>query len=199
MKSFWGKATSEILTGISAYHEKNPLKSGFIKEELRSRTTGSTNQRLFNFIVNQQIKKGVIVQENELLRMKDHRVTLASDQKEMREHIEQAYLKGRLQPPHFKDVSKDFPDGEGTDILAVLLKDGVLLKIKEDLYFHSTPVEELKNKVIDFLKKNGELNTAQLKEMTGTSRKYTIPLIEYFDHEQITVRVGDSRVLRKKI
>jgi selenocysteine-specific elongation factor len=73
-----------------------------------------------------------------------------------------------------------------------------LLKIKEDLYFHRRAVEELEKRLIDFLKKNGEITTPQFKEMTGTSRKYTIPLIEYFDLSQITVRVGDSRVLRKK-
>ena len=49
-----------------------------------------------------------------------------------------------------------------------------------------------------FLKDNEEIDTPKFKEMTGASRKYTIPLIEYFDKSQLTVRVGDARVLRKK-
>jgi selenocysteine-specific elongation factor len=73
-----------------------------------------------------------------------------------------------------------------------------LVKIKEDLYFHGKALENLRGRLIDFLKNNGEISTPQFKEMTGVSRKYTIPLIEYFDREQVTVRVGDSRVLRKK-
>ena len=198
-EEFLEKATQEIMITLSEYHKNNPLKAGILKEELRSKTTGATNQRLFNYIITQQIRQEVIVQDNENLHLKDHRVTLASDQKEIRERIEQIYLKGKLQPPSFKEVQKEFPDGNGTGILGVLLKEGILIKVKEDLYFHSKSIEELKEKLISFLQKNGEINTAQIKDLTGASRKYSIPLIEYFDHEQITVRVGDNRVLRKKI
>jgi selenocysteine-specific elongation factor len=79
-----------------------------------------------------------------------------------------------------------------------MVKEGGILKVKEDLYFHLEAVDGLKSELIAFLKNNGEITTPQFKEMTGTSRKYTIPLIEYFDRTQITVRVGDTRVLRKK-
>ncbi len=198
-EEFLEKATREIMTTLSEYHKNNPLKAGILKEELRSRTTGATNQRLFNYIITQQIRQEAVVQDNEILHLKDHRVTLASDQKEIRQRIEEIYLKGKLQPPYFKEVQKEFPDGNGADILGVLLKEGILIKVKEDLYFHSKLLEELKEKLISFLQKNGEINTAQFKDMTGASRKYSIPLIEYFDHEQVTVRVGDNRVLRKKI
>jgi selenocysteine-specific elongation factor len=70
--------------------------------------------------------------------------------------------------------------------------------VKEDLYFHKKVLEDLKNQLISFLKKEGEITTPQFKTMTGASRKYTIPLIEYFDKSQLTVRVGDTRILRKK-
>ena len=198
-EEFLHKATQEIMTTLSEYHKNNPLKAGILKEELRSRTTGATNQRLFNYIITQLIKQEAVVQDNEILHLKEHRVTLASDQKEIRERIEQIYLKGKLQPPYFKEIQKEIPGREGTDILGVLLKEGILIKVKEDLYFHRKSIEELKEKLISFLQKNGEVNTAQFKDMTGASRKYSIPLIEHFDHEQITVRVGDNRVLRKKI
>ena len=72
------------------------------------------------------------------------------------------------------------------------------MKVKEDLYFHRKAIEDLRDKLITLLREKGEITTPQFKDMTGVSRKYTIPLIEYFDRSQITVRVGDSRVLRKK-
>ncbi len=198
-EEFLQKAIQEIMSVLTEYHRKNPLKTGIMKEELRSRTTGAKNPRLFNYLITQQSKLGTIVLENELLRLENHRVTLASDQKEIRERIEKIYLKAKLQPPSFKDVKTEFPDGDGQDILGVLLKDGILIKVKEDLYFHKNSIEELREKLIGFLQKNSEINTGQFKDMTGASRKYSIPLIEYFDHEQITVRVGDNRILRKKI
>ena len=81
-------------------------------------------------------------------------------------------------------------------MLALLIDEGVVVKTKDDLYFHVKTVNSLKQKLIDFLKANGEITTPQFKEMTGVSRKYVIPLIEYFDSTNVTIRVGDIRKLR---
>ena len=182
--------------GNLGYHP--PLKAGFPKEELRSRTSGSTNQKLFNYIVNHLIQEGVVVQEMEALRLTEHKVTLAQDQEKARHDIEEIYLKGGLQPPYFKEVKDKFAGHTGSDVLQVMVKDGLLVKVKEDLYFHKKVLEGLGSQLIAFLKENGEISTPQFKNMTGVSRKYTIPLIEYFDKSQVTVRVGDTRILRKK-
>ena len=72
-----------------------------------------------------------------------------------------------------------------------------MVKVKEDLYFHSEAIEDLRNRLVAFLMENQEITTPQFKEMTGASRKYVIPLIEYFDAKNVTLRIGDSRRLRK--
>jgi selenocysteine-specific elongation factor len=79
-----------------------------------------------------------------------------------------------------------------------MIQEGVLVKVKEDLYFHHEAIDALRDKLVGFLREKGEIETPQFKEMTGVSRKYTIPLIEYFDRSRVTVRVGDKRVLRKQ-
>jgi len=79
-----------------------------------------------------------------------------------------------------------------------MVKEHILVKVKEDLYFHHGAIKELEERLIKFLQEKGEITTSELKELTGVSRKYTIPLIEYFDKIQLTVRVGDKRVLRKR-
>ncbi len=192
------KASKEIMNILTKYHRDFPLKVGLPKEELRSRTSGSWNQKLFNYVVNQLIGEGAIVQEKEALRLKAHKVTLAQDQEEVHHQIEKIYLKSGLKPPYFRQVKDRFPRDTGIDVLQVMVKDGVLIKVKEDLYFHKKAIEGLKNELIAFLKEKGEISTPQFKDMTGASRKYAIPLIEYFDKSQVTVRVGDNRVLRKK-
>lgn len=195
---FLEKAVKEIISTLTGYHHDFPLKVGLPKEELRSRTIGSRNQRLFNSIIEQLIDEDTIVQEKEALRLKDHKITLARDQESARHRIEEIYLKGGLQPPYFKDLKDRFPKDAGADLVQVMVKEGLLIKVKEDLYFHREAIEGLKNRLIAFLKDKGEISTPQFKEMTGVSRKYTIPIIEYFDRSQITVRVGDNRVLRKR-
>ncbi|MBW2167951.1 MAG: SelB C-terminal domain-containing protein, partial [Deltaproteobacteria bacterium] len=195
---FLKKAKDEILKTLTQYHKDFPLKAGLLKEELRSRTTGAKNPKLFNYLVNQLARENIIVQEKEIVHLKDHQVTLAQDQEKTRQKLEERYLKSGLQPPYFKELNDKFPGNTGLEVLEVMLKEGVLLKIKEDLFFHRNAIEELKGRLVKFLKDHGTITTPQFKEMTGTSRKYTIPLIEYFDQSQLTVRVGDSRVLRKK-
>ncbi len=195
---FLTKAREEIMTILTEYHRDFPLRTGFPKEELRSRTSGSTNQKLFNYLVNQLIQEGVVVQEMEALRLTEHKVTLAQDQETVRHDIEAIYLKGGLQPPYFREVKDKFPGHTGTDVLQVMVKEGVLIKVKEDLFFHKRVLEDLESQLITFLKEKGEISTPEFKDMTGASRKYTIPLIEYFDKTQLTVRVGDTRILRKK-
>jgi selenocysteine-specific elongation factor len=195
---FLKKARDEILDILTQYHIKFPLKAGLVKEELRSRTSGANNAKLFNYLVHQLAGEGVIVQEKEAVRLKDHKVTLAQDQQKTRRKLEETYTKSGLQPPYFQDIKKEFPGNSSTEVLEVMVKEGVVFKIKEDLYFHHKAINKLKSDLINFLKNQGEITTPQFKEMTGVSRKYTIPLIEYFDRTQVTVRVGDTRVLRKK-
>ncbi len=195
---FLEKARKELLKTLSDYHKAFPLKQGLQKEELRSRMSGPKDPKLFNYLVHQLAKEEALVQEKEVVRMKDHQVTLAQDQEKVRRELEEIYSKGRLQPPYFKEIKSKFKGNSALEVLGVMVKDRVLLKIKEDLYFHRNAISQLEKELVDFLKNKGEISTPEFKDMTGASRKYTIPLIEYFDRSQLTVRVGDSRVLRKK-
>ncbi len=195
---FLKKAKEEVTDTLTQYHKDNPLKTGLQKEELRSRTTGSGNQKLFNYLMNQLSQEGTVVQEKEIVRLKDHQVTLAQDQKETRKKLEEIYATSGLKPPYVKEWKNDFPGNTGPEVLEVMVKEGVLLKATEELYFHKAAIDELEGRLVDFLKTNGEITTPQFKDLTGASRKYAIPLVEYYDRNQVTVRVGDSRVLRKK-
>jgi len=76
--------------------------------------------------------------------------------------------------------------------------DGVLIKTKQELYFHNEHLNRLKAELIGYLQQHEEITTPQFKDMTGASRKFVIPLLEYFDAKNITIRVGDVRKLRQK-
>ena len=195
---FVKRTRQEILERISQYHKQFPLKLGLPKEELRSQVASIRGPKLFDFLLNDLTKQGVIVQEKELVRLREHKVTLAEDQRRAKRELEKIYLDSWLQPPYFREVKSKFPGNTAEDVLEVMIKEGVLVKVKDDLYFHRNAIADLQQRLVNFLKEHGEITTPQFKEMTGASRKYTIPLIEYFDKSQVTVRVGDNRVLRKK-
>ena len=184
---------------LDKYHETNPLKAGMPKEELRSKFPRLSNSKLFNLVLNQMIKNKQIVQEENTVRLDSHRVSLGEDQADVREKILKAYQVGGLQPPYFREVvdKLDADPKRTKEVLIHLVEEGQVVKTKEDLYFHAQAVDELKNRLVAFLKSHGEITTPQFKEMTGASRKYVIPLIEYFDSKNVTLRVGDSRKLRR--
>ena len=192
------KAREEITTTLAQYHKDFPLKGGLQKEELRSRTAGANNQKLFNYLISQLSQEGVVVLDKETIRLKEHKVTLAQDQEKTRREVEEIYRKSELQPPYFRDLKDKFSGNAGKDVLDLMVKDGVLVKVKEDLYFHKEAIEGLKQRLMGYLKDKGEIDAPQFKDMTNISRKYMIPLLEYFDACQLTMRVGDKRVLRRK-
>jgi len=76
------------------------------------------------------------------------------------------------------------------------VREEALKKINEDLYFNAQSLTDLQGKLVEFLKKEGEINAQGFKSLTGLTRKFSIPLMEYFDKAKVTIRVGDKRILR---
>lgn len=184
---------------LESYHKDHPLKTGMSREVLKSKLAHSLSSKLFSLLVQDMTKSNIVIQEKEIIRLSGHTVALEADQKDVRHRIEQTYLQSGLQPPYFRDLVASHKQNPAhvKEILIHMLGEGTLVKVKDDLYFHRSVIENLKNRLISFLKANSEITTPQFKEMTGVSRKYTIPLIEYFDSTKATLRVGDIRRLRE--
>ena len=191
---------SEMTGRLRAFHEANPLKAGMSKEELKSKLPAPMDPKLFNLLLNQMIKAGTVAQEENTVRLAGHSVSLGVDQADLRDKILKTYRESGLQPPFFRDVSKglNVDPNYAADVLQHLIDEGLIVRTKDDLYFDADAVEGLRKKLVGFLEENGEITTPQFKEMTGASRKYVIPLIEYFDSRMVTLRVGDVRKLRRR-
>lgn len=185
---------------LGAYHKAHPLKEGMPKEELKSKLPTGMDNKLFTMILNLLGKSRDIVQQEDLIRLADHQVSMGLDQETLSRQIQDIYLKNGITPPYFKEVRTrlDAPAEQIDQVLALLVDKGILVKVKEDFYYHRDPLEDLKKKLVDYLVANEEISTPQVKDMTGASRKFVIPLIEYFDNIQLTLRVGDVRKLRKR-
>jgi len=191
------KAAAEHLKG---YHQAFPLKSGMLKEELKSKFPPDTDVKLFNLVLNQMIKDNVVAQEEKTVRLKSHKVSLAGDEATLRQKMLKIYRDSGLQPPFFRDVTESLKaePAQAKDVLNLLIEEGQIIRTKDDLYFHAEAIADLKLRLVKFLEQHGEMNPSQFKDMTGgASRKFLIPLLEYFDSKNVTLRVGDVRMLRK--
>ena len=189
----------QVLALLSDYHKAYPLKTGMSKGELKSKFPRILTEKLFNFLLNLLTKSNKIHVAENSVRLAGHEVTLKADQSDIKEKIIRTYRDSGLQPPYFKELTAELETDakDAKNVLMVLVKEGIMVKVKEDLFFHADTVQALQERLATFLKSHGEIATPQFKEMTGASRKYTIPLLEYFDATNFTIRVGDIRQLRK--
>jgi len=192
--------TDGMLKFLAAFHKADSMKPGVQRGELASSWGRGLPPKLFHLIVERLLKQGDVVAEQEVLRLKDHKVSLASDQAKVRETIVTAYEQGGTTPPNLKEVldplGMDFK--QAAAVLKLLQDEGVLVRLTNDLYYHGPALEEIKSRMLGFFEGNQEMSAPDFKNVTGLSRKYLIPLLEYFDKEKITVRVGDVRHLRKR-
>jgi selenocysteine-specific elongation factor len=194
------KLSQMITEQLEKFHRRQPLRSGMSKEELFARMPGGVDAKLFNEITQRLARNDDIVQEKDLVRLSSHQVALAGKQQKVREKLESIYRQAGLQPPFFREVAQSLgvSDGEARQILNWMLEQKLLVKVKEDMYFHRGVLEELRQRLLDFFGEQEEITTSQFKELTQTSRKYTIPLLEFLDTTRFTIRVGDVRRLRHK-
>jgi len=195
-EEFYNRLKEIMLSHIKDYHFQYPLRPGIPKEELRSKLKIIKDIKLFNYILERLVHEGIAEIEKENVRLKGYRPHLTDEQERVREEIEKIYKESRFQPPYFKEIKEKYPD-LADNILEYLLSQGTLVKIKEDLFLHKDSEEKLFSIVREFLERHGEMSVKDFKELTNTTRKYSIPLLEYLDKSQITVRVGDVRKLRK--
>ncbi len=196
------EAVSQQITDLlAAFHQQNPLRTGIAKEELRSQLLRPVvDQKVLHALLASLSKKGLIEQAGAEVKLTGHTVTLQVNEQEMEQKISELYRQAGLTPPILKEVLAafaEFPEKQIRQVIDLLLNKRTLIKINETLCFYAPVVEELQEKVTAFIRKEGEIDAQRFKDLTGLTRKFSIPLLEYFDKIKLTIRIDDKRVLRK--
>ncbi|WP_163336874.1 selenocysteine-specific translation elongation factor [Desulfopila sp. IMCC35008] len=192
---------AEILTSLAAFHKANPLQLGLVKEELRSTVGRNVDQKVFGYCLNELTRKGEVVQEESVVRLSTHEVALKADEEELQRDIIEWYGGKGLFTPTVRETIDHFSEYQEKmikQVLDLLIREGKLAKISETLYYRKTIIDELAEKVVVYMTENGEIDAPGFKELTGLTRKFSIPILEYFDRVKLTMRIGDKRILRKK-
>ncbi len=189
-----------ILSALTAFHSSNPLKNGMGREELRSQIRPAVDARLLMHQLGVLAKKGEIVQEGAEVRLSSHAVRLQVDEAAMEAKLEAVYREAGLTPPNLRDALELFPEvpeKQAMQMVDLLITRGVLVRVSDTLLFHASILGYMQERLVDVLREKGEIDTPAFKDLTGLTRKFTIPLLEYFDRTKLTLRIGDKRVLRK--
>ena len=190
-----------IVQGLATYHKANPLKEGISKEELKAALPATISAKLFNMVLLSLGKKQAIVSDKDNVRLASHQVQLAGEEDALRRAVIETYAQAGLAPPSLSDVINTLGGQKGMaqNIIKLMLKDGDLIKINEEMCFARSALDKLREDYKAQIIRDGKATPATFKDLTGLSRKYIIPLMEYFDASKLTVRVGDHRILREKI
>jgi selenocysteine-specific elongation factor len=183
---------------VEAYHAANPRRPAMPREELRSQIQGVEDPRFFHAICDHWVRAGDLEGDEHSLRIPGFQVRLGDAFEGLMKAVEEQVAAGGVTPPILGELRAAFPGADLEDALAHLVKEGRLVRVTPELIFHRDAVDGVRARVVAHLETHGTITTQQYKEITGLTRKYLIPLAEYFDATRLTVRTSDSaRRLRK--
>jgi selenocysteine-specific elongation factor len=203
-------AFQQLLTGlhslVSGFHNRNPLVAGISKEELREQaglrasifaaalaaSTGGYAGK--NGAVSEKARLEIA---GDLVHLPGHGVVMKDEEAESRKIIEQAFASAGLKVPALKDVLAGLKIDKvrSQKIVTLLMRDRVLVKVSDNLVFHQSALSQLRQSLAAQKAQSPKIDIGRFKDLTGVSRKYAIPLLEYLDRERVTRRVGDERVI----
>jgi selenocysteine-specific elongation factor len=191
----FSKVKEDLLRALKKFHDANPLVAGMSKEELRDRI--NLGPEVFYSVLGNLAEEKKLEVAGELVHLPGRGVVMKDEEAESKKIIEQAFASAGLKVPSLKEVlaSLKVDKIRAQKIVTLLLRDKVLIKISEELVFHQTALLDLRHKIAALKTTAPKIDVARFKDMTGVSRKYAIPLLEYLDRERVTRRVGDERLI----
>jgi len=189
----WSAAVAQLL---ETYHRDFPLREGYPREDLRSRKFQVLNSRVFQMLLLEMEKDGLIRVTPQAVALQGFAAGPSPQQEKLISRIKHELEEFAFLPPSWNDLSRSAGLDEvfAAELLQYMLRTGDLVKIAEELYFLKDVLAGARQKVSQSLRDKGEITVAEVRDLLQTSRKFALPLLEYFDREKLTRRVGDKRL-----
>jgi selenocysteine-specific elongation factor len=187
----------ELQRFLEAFHRQNPLKPNISSEELRARVRGLV-ERVHLMALDELRRQGAVVVERDRVRLTTHQVALDDARERLLTEVEAEFLAAGYQPPRAEELFDKLKVGKGhhKELLQVLIDQGRAVRLKDNVIFHRINLDKVESVLVQYLRDHREITPIEFKDLLGVSRKFAIPLLEYFDGQKVTIRVGDKRVLR---
>ncbi len=183
----------KITSIVSDYHKKYRLKAGMPKAELFSKF--KMGQKEMTVITDLLIKKALLKGEQSFIALPGFEIRYDEKQLQHKKRIEKILLDKKFTPPGIKELTQG--SKQLLELLDSLIGNSVV-RLDEDIVMHVKAFEEAKLKVLRHFEKNGKMTLGEFRDMTGSSRKYSLAILEYMDRQGLTKRVEDYRILGKQ-
>jgi selenocysteine-specific elongation factor len=191
---FAARATGELV----AAHEREPWAMG-VTSLLLARTLGIHEPLLLRLLA-ALVEEGRIAQRHGYYATTGHQPKLTADQRAFFEKYVPFDAVTPFTPVPFDAVAAQLKASGITGIAKAfdsLVARGALVKV-DDVLYRGTQIEQAHQRIDAFITQHGKMTMAEFRDLLGTSRKYAVPLLEWFDGRGITVRSGDYRMLRRR-
>jgi selenocysteine-specific elongation factor len=197
------RLSRNVLNELESYHKREPLARGMLRETLREKVFAHSHPELFSGVLGKLESSGQVVSEKDIVRVSTHRVDLSDHDLQLREKLEQTFIDAGIESPSIDEAMTRAGVTApmrlaGRKILQLLIDDRTLVRVQNEMFVHKEVLEALKGKLLAYAARNEPerlIDVAGFKDLAGVSRKYAIPLLEYFDREHITRRAGDKRLI----
>jgi selenocysteine-specific elongation factor len=189
---------ARLLAAVDAFHAAQPLAAGIGRETLRGGLPPVVDPRLFQRLLARLEERGALVSAGDHVRRKGHAAAAQGPGGALKDEVARTLAAGGLTPPWVAELPAlvKASAGDVAAVLKLLAAEGRVVRTSPELYFDAAAVGALGERLVAFLRERREISTQEFKDLVGASRKYAIPLAEYFDRERVTLRVGERRVLR---
>ena len=186
-------SNSAGIAAVAEFHKKNPLVPGVSKEALREKL--KLNADAFAVVLDSVARDKKLEIAGDVVKLPGAGVVLKDEEAESKKKIEEAFASTGLKVPALNEVlaGLKIDKARATKLVTLLLREKVLVKVSDELVFHHTALAELRRLIVGQKAKSPRMDVAAFKNLTGITRKYAIPLLEYLDRERVTKRVGDAR------
>lgn len=194
----WEALGARALALLGAFHQAQPLASGMDQEELRAKLKLKAEAQVYRALLDHLVNTKSIAREGNLTRLASHSVRLGGAEKALMEKITASLGREPLAPPDLATLEKDcaVPKPKLIETLRLMEKDGSVVRVSQDFYFLKSAVDGVRNALGEHLEKHTTITAAAFRDLIGSTRKYIIPFLEYFDRSGFTLRVGDNRKLK---
>ena len=192
-----------IVHYLESFHAANPLMPGVAKEDLRGRIATADRMATppspaaFNAVLQRLSTENEVELQGETVRRAGRGVKLTAEESAARDEIARAFETAGLAVPTASAVLAELKidRARAEKILQILLKEKLLVKVAEEMIFHQSALARLRDLVRQQKTKNPRIDVRSFKELSGLTRKYAIPLLEYLDRERVTRRDGEARII----
>ena len=189
------QSLDDMLKMVEAFHLEQPLQLGFPKEEIRSRLFRRVSPEVFRSFLEEAVRRSRLRVDLDRVALAGHRVELQGEDAGASIKIEDAYRKAGLNPPEMDEIMAQMAlSRERLDsIYFLLLKQGKLVRLKDGRVFHAEALDLLKRRLWAHRQTSELMDISTFKDLSGTTRKNAIPLLEHLDSIRVTRRDGNVR------